>query len=64
MKHRTRVTKKKGSSNNHPSNKGHTWKKLYKTIEQDSDSSFQVHNGRQCTICKKTILNATGVYHE
>lgn len=47
-KHRTRVSKKKGSSNNHPGIRGHSWERLTKN---------DTHIGRQCTRCKKTILN-------
>jgi len=47
-KHRTRVSKKKGSSNNHPGIKGHSWEKIAKN---------GIHIGRKCTSCHKTILN-------
>jgi len=35
--------------------RGHSWKKIYKDGE---------HIGRQCTKCKRIVLNARGVIYE
>lgn len=56
VKHRTRTSKKKGRGSNHPSNKGHSWTKLF---NDDGE-----HIGRKCDACNIVILNPRGMADE